>query len=238
MNLRPPRHAITAGVAASALLLGFSALTLRAADEETGVVSVKLGTTIARSWDQVKADKFAYGPKQEFDAASGETHVWLPYGNNSKFYSEVRGTLYDASETGLAKFHSADGSTNALLVYKLQFDKPVSAFRFTFGGLTELGLAANTVAGIEYSADGKSWTTIKEVKGADKGPAMIEPFVKDFKADKLNTQTLFIRVYSRDPQNPDGSGEGRWLQFRMTGDPQWGDAAYSFFNSQPQIWVK
>ncbi len=75
-------------------------------------------------------------------------------------------------------------------------------------GWAELGLAANTVAGVEYSEDGREWKTIREIKGADK-PGIVEPLVSDFKATDLNTDTLFIRLYSRDPKNPAGSGPGR-----------------------------
>ena len=41
---------------------------------ETDVIEVKLGTTIARTSEQVKADKYAYGPKQEYDSG-GSSHA-------------------------------------------------------------------------------------------------------------------------------------------------------------------
>ena len=75
---------------------------LRAAD---GVVEVKLAAAIQRTWDQVKADGYAYGPKQTYDAKTHETHVYLPYGKDKRWYRDVRGTLYDATATGPAKFH-------------------------------------------------------------------------------------------------------------------------------------
>ena len=43
--------------------------------------------------------------------------------------------------------------------------------------------------------------TIREVKGADKPPSTIEPFVKDFKATNLNTDKLCIRFYSGPTQS-------------------------------------
>lgn len=204
------------------------------AEDAAGVVEVKLGATVARTWDQVKADQYAYGPKQEYDAKTEETHVYLPYGKDAKLYSEVRGTLYDAGN-GLAKFHSADGNTNATLTYKLHFDRPIGSFRY-FTGWAELGLAADTAAGVEYSSDGKVWQTLAEVKGPKNQP--VEPFVNNAKAAGLKTDTLYIRYYTRNPQDPNAGGGGRWLQMRLSGDPAWGDAATTFFTNQAQIWVK
>ena len=201
---------------------------------ENGVIEVKLGTTVGRTWEQVKADKYVYGPKQEH-LNSGETHIYLPYGKNAKLYDEVAGTLSDATPGAVALFHSASGDDNAVLTFQLHFDQRVGTLRFR-AGWAELGLAANTVAGVEYSEDGREWKTIREIKGSDK-PGIVEPLVSDFKAADLNTDTLFIRLYSRDPKNPAGSGPGRWLQLRTAGDPNWGDAATSFFTNQLQVWV-
>ncbi len=200
-----------------------------------GTLEVKLGTAIARSWDDVKKAGYAYGPKQDFDAARGETHVYLPYGKDTKWYDEVRGELYNPEPGSLAKFHSPSGEHNGVLTYKLHFDRPIGALRY-WAGWTELGLAPNTAAGVEYSEDGKTWKTIREIKGSEKS-GIVEPFVNDVKAAGLNTDTLYIRHYSRDPKNWEGSGPGRWLQMRMSGDPSWGDAATSFFASQLQLWV-
>ncbi len=206
-----------------------------AARAEPGVIDVKLSTTIQRTWEQVKADKYAYGPKQEYDSA-GETHIYLPYGKNAKLYDEVHGVLADPAPGSVALFHSSSGNDNALLTFKLHFDQRIGALRFR-AGWTELGLSANTVAGVEYSEDGRDWKLVREIKGADKGPNVIEPFVKDFKAADLNTDTLYLRLYTRDPKAPAASGPGRWLQLRMAGDPSWGDAATTFFTTQLQVWV-
>lgn len=66
---------------------------------------------------------------------------------------------------------------------------------------------------------------------------IIEPLVNQFKATDLNTDTLSLRFYSRDPQNPQASAPGRWFKVRMSGDPSWGDAATTFFSCQLQAWV-
>jgi hypothetical protein len=231
------RHA-TVGLAAVLAVAGLLLSLAVAAEEQpsTGTVEVKLGTAIARTWDQVKTDNYAYGPKQDFDAKTNETHIYLPYGNNPKLYGEVRGVLIDPKVGGVAKFHSSDGKTNTILTYKLHFDKPIGAFRFQ-AGWTEYGLSETTVAGVEYSEDGKTWKPIYEVKGADTAVHAVPAFVKDFKATDLNTQTLHIRYYTRDPKNPEASGPGRWIHFWMSGDPKWGDAARSFFARQIQVWV-
>jgi len=207
----------------------------RVASADTGVIEIKLGTTIVRTWEQVKADKYAYGPKQEYDD-SGETHVYLPYGKNAKLYDEVAGVLSDPAPGSTALFRSSSGNDNAVLTFKLHFDQRIGKLRFR-AGWTELGLAKNTVAGVEFSEDGREWKTIREVKGADKPGGIIEPLVKDFQATDLNTDRLFIRLYTRDPSAPAASGPGRWLKVRMSGDPNWGDAATTFFASQLQVWV-
>jgi len=181
----------------------------------------------------VKADNYAYGPKQDFDAKTDETHVYLPYGNNKKLYSEVRGVLVDAGAGAVAKFKSGGGKSNAVLTYKLHFDKPIGTFRFE-SGWTEVGLKENTVAGIEYSVDGKAWKPIREVTGAEfPATKAFVAFVKDFKAADLNTQTLYIRYYSRDPKDLEGSGPGRWIHFRTSGTDE-----KTFFTGQLQVWVK
>jgi len=217
----------------AAAVFGAQALTSRA---DAGGIEVQMGATIERTWKQIETDKYAYGPKQEFDAASGETHVYLPYGANVGLYDEAHGALTDVKADSLAMFHSSTGDDNALLSYKLHFDRRIGTLRFKAGWI-ELGLRENTVAGVEYSEDGLEWKTIREVKGADKPVNVIEPFVKEFKATDLNTDTLFIRLYTRDPQNPEASGPGRWLQVRLSGDPRWGDVATAFFTNQLQVWV-
>jgi len=204
--------------------------------DASGVIEIKVGKTIERTWEQVQADNYAYGPKQDYDAASGETHIYLPYGSNRKLYHQVRGSLYDPKRGAVAKFHSADGNTNAVLTFRLHFDRPIGGLRFA-ANWTELGLAENTVAGVEYSDDGQTWRTIREVKGAEKRRGIVEPFVHGFKATGLNTRTLYIRYYSRDPKRPQAHGPGRWLQIWMAGDPSWGDAATTFFARQLQLWV-
>lgn len=201
-----------------------------------GSIEIKLGTTIERTWQQVKADHFAYGPKQDYDARSGETHVYLPYGNKPELYDDVHGTLTDVTAKSLALFHSAAGDSNATLTYKLHFDQRIGTLRFK-AGWAEVGLRDDTVAGVEYSEDGLQWRTIREIKGADKPNGIVEPLVKDFKATDLNTDMLYIRLYSRDPSNPENSGPGRWLQVRMSGDPSWRDIATTFFSNQLQVWV-
>ena len=223
---------------AAALRLGLamlvSAVCVRStfAEDAANVTNITLGKTIERTWDQVKADNYAYGPKQDFNPATNETHVYLPYGNDPALYAEVKGALDDASAKGLAKFHSSDGSTNAVLTYKLHFDKPIATFLYT-ASWTEFGLAPDTVGGVEYSVDGKTWKTMKETSTS----GIVNDFANGFKADGLNTDTLSIRYYTRDPKNPEASGAGRWLQFWMSGDPQWGDAATTFFVRQIQVTV-
>jgi hypothetical protein len=104
------------------------------------VVEVKLGTTVERTWEQVKAAKFAYGPKQEYVAATGETHIYLPYGKSAQRYAETRGVLSDPEAGSLALFNSSTGEDDAVLTYKLHFDQRIGTLRF-WAGWSELGLA-------------------------------------------------------------------------------------------------
>jgi len=198
-------------------------------------ISVKLGQPVARSFDDVKAAGYAYGPKQDIDASSGETHIYLPYGNNPKLYAEgTRGATEDA--TGhVAVFHSSDGNSRAQLTYKLNFDKPISALKF-WAGNAEVNLAGSSVAGVEYSVDGKEWKTLKEWPKATNN--VVEPFADKVGATGLNTSTLYIRIYTRDSANPTSDGGPQmWIKMRTSGDPTWGDASSTFFTNQNQVWV-
>ncbi len=95
------------------------------------------------------------------------------------------------------------------------------------------------MGGIEYSVDGQKWTTIRQLAEAKAKARIIDQFVDGQKSfSGLNTRVLYIRCYSRDKNNPEAdSGTGRWIKFRMAGDPAWGDAAATFFNGQFQLWV-
>lgn len=205
-------------------------------DPPGGFVDVKLGATIRRTWEQVKADRFSYGPRQDYDAATGETLVYLPYGNDVKLYSRVRGLLFDPRPGMPARFHSTGSDKEALLAYELRFDQPIASFILR-DNWTELDLVPTTVAGVEFSEDGKKWTVLREIRGADHPGVVLEPFCDDLKVAGLDTRTLFIRYYTRDPSNPGQSGAGRWIQLWMAGDPAWGDAATTFFQRQIQVRV-
>ena len=199
-------------------------------------ISVKLGQTVARSIDDVKVANYAYGPKQDADASSGETHIYLPYGNNPKLFSDgIRGTMEDSSPGHVADFHNVDGNSRTELIYKLDFDKPIGAFKF-WAGFAEITTAATSVAGVEYSVDGKEWKPLKEYPKATSG--VVEPFADKVAATGLNTKTLFIRVYARDSANPTSDGGPQmWIKMRTSGDPSWGDASTTFFANQNQVWV-
>ncbi len=178
------KHAKAAGALAIGVLLS-----LTAAQAADGVVEVKLGQTIDRSWAQVTAAKFAYGPHQEYDAKTGRTHVYLPYGKDPSLYFEVRGNVYDAEGNQPAKFHSCTGEQNAVLTYKLHFDKPISAFAFR-GQYAEIATQQDTAAGVEYSEDGETWKTLYQVGGGKSG--IIEPFISHAEAKGLMASTITL----------------------------------------------
>lgn len=215
-------------------LLLASAFTGMASAQAGNTLEIKLGESIARTWEQVQADGYAYGPKQELETATGETHIWLPYGGKAPYY-EVSGLQFtEASQqkNGLPLVMSIDGHNQGHLVLKLRFNKPVAAARL-FAGWSEWGVKDTTVGGVEYSTDGKSWTTIREVNK----PGIISTFVPPTApiAANLKTLELYLRFYSRN--KTDAAGQNYWMKFRMAGDPSWGDASSTFFKQQLQLWV-
>jgi pyruvate/2-oxoglutarate dehydrogenase complex dihydrolipoamide acyltransferase (E2) component len=224
------------------LALGLTAICAGALAADAGkTLEVKLGETIPRTWDDVKKADYAYGPKQDFEAAANETHVWLPYGSKGVYFEAAGVNLSDPGPepgTGCPLVQSADGNTSGRLVFKLHFDKPIGAFRFS-AGWSEWGVGGDTAGGVEYGVDGRKWSTIRELNEAKAEARIIEPFVDGKKAfSGLGTQDLYIRCYSRDKSNPEaGFGPGRWMKFRLGGDPAWGDAATTFFACQLQVWV-
>jgi hypothetical protein len=221
-------------------------LTLAAAQSKatTGLIPVRIKHTTERTWQQVQDDKYAYGPKQEYDGDTGETHVWLPYGKDTSLYFEVQGNLSDPGEVGTngrsCLVNPQDAGTTCLVTYKAVFDKPITSFRFEVG-YQELNLGEKSAAGIEYSLNGKKWVTIQEVKGSEPGGTgfkMGGNFGKDLTVKNIVTQQLYLRVYARDASDPENRhGDTRWLRVILAGDPAWGDAARTFFACQPQLWV-
>ncbi|MBN2474705.1 MAG: endo-1,4-beta-xylanase [Pirellulales bacterium] len=202
-----------------------------------GTLEIKVGQTIQRTWDDVKKADYVYGPKQEVDPGTKETHAWLPYGNQGVYFATAGVKLTDPGPdgTGTPLAVTTDGNTSGRLVFKLHFDRPIAAFRFA-AGWSEWGVGSGTVGGVEYSIDGRNWSTLREVSQG----GIVEPFVDagKSKVTGLKTQDLYIRCYSRDESNPGNDfGPGRWMKFRMAGDPAWGDAATTFFNGQMQVWV-
>lgn len=204
---------------------------------EPGTITVKLGTTIPRSLEDVKAAGFAWGPKQDVDPATRETCVYLPYGAQFLNYSgPVRGLLSDAGQNAIPEFVSSPGGEGSgQLTYKLEFDRPIRAFRFAIG-YAETVLEPTCAAGLEYSADGKTWAIAKEVKGQS---LVASPFPGPNTAvDGLDTTTLFLRIYARNTSDTSATtGSGMYLKVRMAGDPSWGDAATTFFTGQARVWL-
>jgi polysaccharide biosynthesis protein PslG len=223
-----------------AVLLVAAGGTALAADNGK-TIEVRLGQTVQRTWDDVKKADYAYGPKQEYDAASRETHIWLPYGTKGVYFEAGGVTLSDPGPlpgTGCPLVTVANGDTSGRLVFKLHFDAPIGAMR-CYAGWSEWGVGGDTVGGVEYSADGQKWTAIRQIDEAKAEARTIEPLADGKKTfGGLNTRDLYIRCYSRDRNNPDaGSGPGRWMKLRMGGDPAWGDVAKTFFSCQLQLWV-
>jgi len=218
------------------LALALTASTIGMVSAQTeGTLEIKLGTTVSRTWDDLKKAGYAYGPKQEFDAGTRETHIWLPYGSKGIF-SETVATVSSDPEPGKPAMmrNGTDGFTCVRWGYKLRFDKPVSGFRMS-ANLAELGLK-NAVAGVEYSVDGQTWKSVKETDKSGIINKFVDPATA--KVSGLKTQELNLRFYSRSKTDPTAaSAEGAWFKLWTAGDPSWGDASSTFFAIQPQVWV-
>ena len=208
-----------------------------AGEDIKDTVEVKLGVTIERTWDDVKKADYAYGPKQSFNNNTKETHIWLPYGAKGVYYGLIAAKSTDPEPNHPASMENeVDGFACLSWGYKLHFDKPIGAFKLSCS-LAELGLV-KAVAGIEYSTDGQKWTTLKQVENKS---GNVQPFAKadEAKASGLKSQDLYIRFYSRKEGDTDATqAEGAFFKLWTAGDPTWGDASTTFFDIQPQLWVK
>ena len=166
--------------------------------------------------------------------ANKETQIWLPYGNRREAYFDVAGfDLTDPEPMAAPCIISHEATVPAHLTLKFHFDEAISAFRFA-AGATEFH-PKNAVAGVEYSVDGQKWTTVHEISADGNNVELVSPKQK---ITGLKTQDLYIRVYTRDKDEPDAAkSQGAWLKVRNGGDVAWGDASYTFFQAQWQLWV-
>ena len=104
----------------------------------------------------MKKAAYAYGPKQEFDPSSQETHVWLPYGSTGACFETAGVKLTDPGPSWKDALWclSVNGNTSGRLVFKLHLNKPIGGFRF-YAGWSERGVGGETVGGVGYSVDGE-----------------------------------------------------------------------------------
>ena len=79
--------------------IGWCAAALVGGQAVGAVMDVKLGETIPRKWADVETDGYAYAPKQAFNAKTGETQIWLPYGAKGVYY-ETSGIPLWITEVG------------------------------------------------------------------------------------------------------------------------------------------
>lgn len=216
------------------LLAGLLAAPAAAAD---GVVLVRVGATVERALDAARTDGWIYKPRQNVNGETGDTRVYMPYGNAPQLYWATAGvTLTDAKPGGTAEVVSTAGDQPAALTYRLQFDKAISGFS-CYAGYSELVMGPESVCGLEYSVDGKAWTTaIEHPPGTS---AVVAPLFDPAKQiNGLDTKSLFLRIYARNKANPAATGTQMYLKLRNTGDPSWGDADRTFFDQQIIVSVR
>lgn len=218
--------------------LSLLASALRA--EMTGnTIEITLGKVISRSWDDVKKDDYAYGPRQDYNVGRKLTRIYLPYGKADGVYYELSGvSLKDPSDAGsMGEVVAQEIHRPMTLTYKFHFDKPISEFQFS-ANWSEWNLGQSVEGGFEYSTDGEKWTALRKADAGTK--KIIEPFISPMKEGKvasLNTSVLYIRLYTK---VKDGAGQGgdMWVKFWTAGSPKWGDAITTFFGRQWQLAVK
>lgn len=225
------------GLAGVILGLGLAAATAHA-DMWGNTIDVTTEMDIDRTWDDVVAANFVYGPKQSYDAMAKETHVWLPYGNTEGlYYSGSTVGFEDPSGSGVGRFYNTNAMRSASLAIKLHFDKPIQSFRYT-DSWSSWNLQPDDgdviAGGVEYSLNGTDWTTLVEITSAVS--STFEPFADSVSVAGLNNQDLYLRYYTRNQTTPASmSGGARYLQFRTVGAPNWGPDG--FFGNQWDVIV-
>ena len=191
------------------------------------VLDVKLSQAIERPWVDVKTDGYVYAPEQEV-MKTGETHIWLPFGNVRGVYYALDGlVLTDTAPMSPASLVCGASVTDGSMTLKFRFDKPIKAFRFC-GGRCEFN-PHGAVMGFEYRVDGKDWLPL--CKTEEGGLHEHFPKPEEATVSGLSTQTLLLRFFIRE------TTARTQLHLRMGGDPQWGDASYTFHAAQGQLWV-
>lgn len=214
-----------------ALSLALFAPLARAAD---GMVPVRVGKTIELSLEESKKANFAWRPKQTLEEGK-ETKIYLPYGAPNLFWQADNVTLADPAPGKSAEAFCTANDRPMLLTYRFQFDKPIDGFR-CYAGYCELVLAPECVSGVEYSIDGKAWTTLVEHPAGTR--AVVKPFSgPEKRVTGLDTKTLFLRLYARQKADPAATGKECYFKLRNAGDPAWGDAASSLYEQQMLLWV-
>lgn len=206
---------------------------LSPAAEMTGnTLVVDLAKSIERSWDQIKANGYRYGPRQKREP-NGELEIWLPYENDRGLYYEISGMKLTPVAPGAPAALSYDGAGDAgTLVLKLHFSGPIEGFRL-FCGSAETSLDG-AVAGIEFSSDGREWKLLHEITQSGQFSNWIDP--KGRKADGLDTRDLYLRAYVRGKVG--AVPKGTRFKVSMSGDVMWGDASVTFANAQWKLWVR
>ena len=201
-------------------------------------IRVQLGQEVARPWDQVVKDGWVYGAQQTYDEDKHETRVFLPYGDNPLMKAgTVNTVLANAAAEAQAEAATVDNTHVMRLSYRLEFDRPITAFRCLMGPYSEVVLAPTCIAGVEFSADGTTWFPVGQPQKGVR--ALVNPLVAETNVvGGLNTRLLLLRIYTRDGAHPTSStGPEMYLKMRISGNPGWGDAAQTFANAQNQVWV-
>ncbi|MFA7345670.1 MAG: hypothetical protein WC003_15330, partial [Terrimicrobiaceae bacterium] len=195
-------------------------------------IEIDPDAVVVRSWDKVKVNGYAYGLSQKKEA--GETHIWLPYGNERGWYYEIEGGVLESTGSGVrAGFLVEKCSQAAWLTLKFHFARPIQSFRLSCGPADFQSV--NAVAGIEYSVDGKTWTPFSKPSQGGKMDKLVDS--KGPNVQGLDTQELYLRCFVRDRNDPAKLDPGTSFRAHMGGNVMWGDASVTFAQAQWQMWV-
>jgi sialate O-acetylesterase len=192
-------------------------------------LEIEVGKEVKRTWDMIKVNGYEYVPEQRVKGAI--TTVYLPYGTRRGSYFEMEGMKATPVELGSVPALVMDGSGAGHLTYRFHFDRAISSFGLKVGyGRIQTG---GGVLVFEYSTDGQSWTTFREVTQNGEVRGISDP--KKHQVTELDTQDLYIRCALRPLENSSQKLTSPSLNIRMAGDVRWGDASRTFPQSQWQL---
>jgi hypothetical protein len=133
----------------TSILKTTAVLSLLATPGWAAVINVTTGTTIARTWDEIKTANYAYAPMQTYTASSNTTKVYMPYGNLDLCYGSTNINLVQDGWTR-PLFANANSANPCSLTFAFKFDTNIDAFSLVNSEIFA-ALGAGNMVTIEYA---------------------------------------------------------------------------------------